>query len=131
MPNYLEVLIREINESSDDDDKITCVIADENMGWAVKVAKKMKIPAAAFWTASVWLRTVHLHLEQMIETGILDSEGFIIPTVLVIAVCCNSSRNEVFFSGGRSGELTNNILHMIYISIRMLANMVDISLLED
>ncbi|XP_026413855.1 UDP-glycosyltransferase 83A1-like [Papaver somniferum] len=74
MPNYLEVLIREINESSDDDDKITCVIADENMGWAVKVAKKMKIPAAAFWTASVWLRTVHLHLEQMIETGILDSE---------------------------------------------------------
>ncbi|RZC83714.1 hypothetical protein C5167_046508 [Papaver somniferum] len=75
MPNYLEVLIREINESTDDDDKITCVIADENMGWAVKVAKKMKIPVASFWTASVWLRTVHLHLEQMIETGILGSEG--------------------------------------------------------
>ncbi|KAI3983613.1 hypothetical protein MKX01_000625 [Papaver californicum] len=75
MPNYLEVLIREINESSDDDNKITCVIADENMGWAVKVAKKMKIPAAAFWTASAGLRTVHLHLEQMIEKGILDSEG--------------------------------------------------------
>ncbi|KAI3983403.1 hypothetical protein MKX01_013470 [Papaver californicum] len=75
MPNYLEVLIRDINVSSDDDDKITCVIADENMGWAVKVAKKMKIPVAAFWTASAGLRTVHLHLEQMIETGILDSEG--------------------------------------------------------
>ncbi|KAI3835077.1 hypothetical protein MKX03_016763 [Papaver bracteatum] len=73
MPSYLEVLIREINESSDD--RITCVIADEHMGWAVRVAKKMKIPVAGFWTAAAGLRTVHLHLQQMIETGILNSDG--------------------------------------------------------
>ncbi|KAI3995870.1 hypothetical protein MKX01_042463 [Papaver californicum] len=73
MPSYLEVLIREINESSDD--KITCVIADEHMGWAVRVVKKMKIPVAGFWTAAAGLRTIHLHLKQMIETGILNSDG--------------------------------------------------------
>ncbi|KAF6146433.1 hypothetical protein GIB67_037733 [Kingdonia uniflora] len=46
MPTYLEDLIGKINGSSDS--KITCVIADEFMGWAVGVVKKMRIAQASF-----------------------------------------------------------------------------------
>ncbi|OVA00785.1 UDP-glucuronosyl/UDP-glucosyltransferase [Macleaya cordata] len=73
MPGYLEGLIGEINGYNDG--KITCIIADENMGWAVRVAKKMGIPIAVFWPAAVGLRTLILHIPQLIEEGILDSDG--------------------------------------------------------
>ncbi|MCL7039493.1 hypothetical protein MKW94_012834 [Papaver nudicaule] len=62
-----------MNESNDS--KITCIIADENMGWVVKVAKKMGILVALFWPASVGLRALILHIPQLIETGVLDTNG--------------------------------------------------------
>ncbi|OVA00784.1 UDP-glucuronosyl/UDP-glucosyltransferase [Macleaya cordata] len=73
MPGYLEELIQETNKS--DGSKITCIIADETMGWAVKVAKKMGIPQAVFWTSAVGTRTAILHIPQLIEAGILGSDG--------------------------------------------------------
>ena len=38
-----------------DGDKITCIIADETMGWVLEIAKKMRIKVAAFWPASALL----------------------------------------------------------------------------
>ncbi|KAF8378797.1 hypothetical protein HHK36_030146 [Tetracentron sinense] len=73
MPSYLEELIAKINESSKD--KITCIIADEYMGWAVKVAKKMGIPQAAFWPANACLRALLVLIPQLIEEGIIDAYG--------------------------------------------------------
>ncbi|RZC58521.1 hypothetical protein C5167_005831 [Papaver somniferum] len=73
MPGYLEELIGDINESNDC--KITCIIADENMGWVVPVARKMGIPVALFWPASVGLRALILHIPHLIGSGILDSDG--------------------------------------------------------
>ncbi|KAI3835076.1 hypothetical protein MKX03_016762 [Papaver bracteatum] len=70
MPAYLKELIGDINECSDS--KITCIIADENMGWVVPVAKKMGILVALFWPAAVALI---LHIPKLIESGILDSDG--------------------------------------------------------
>ncbi|XP_027158431.1 UDP-glycosyltransferase 83A1-like [Coffea eugenioides] len=36
-----------------DGDKITCIIANETMGWVLEIAKKMRINVAAFWPALV------------------------------------------------------------------------------
>ncbi|KAL7256584.1 hypothetical protein ACSBR1_010508 [Camellia fascicularis] len=41
MPGKLEELIEKINGS--DNDKITCIIADQLLGWALEVAEKMQI----------------------------------------------------------------------------------------
>ncbi|KAF8378787.1 hypothetical protein HHK36_030136 [Tetracentron sinense] len=73
MPGYLEKLITKINKSFKD--KITCIIADENMAWAVQVAKKMGIPSAVFWPASASLRALLLHIPKLIEEGIIDANG--------------------------------------------------------
>ena len=32
--------------------EITCMVADQGLGWAFDVARKAGIPAAAFWAAS-------------------------------------------------------------------------------
>ncbi|KAF8378814.1 hypothetical protein HHK36_030163 [Tetracentron sinense] len=73
MPSRLEGLIEKINESSKD--KITCIIADETMGWTVKIAKKMGIPLAAFWSSSVCLRAQILLIPKLIEEGVIDANG--------------------------------------------------------
>ncbi|KAF8017351.1 hypothetical protein BT93_H2519 [Corymbia citriodora subsp. variegata] len=53
MPAKLEDLIRDIEEK--EGPKITCLVADGNMGWALQVARKMNIPRAVFWPASAAL----------------------------------------------------------------------------
>ncbi|XP_058070353.1 UDP-glycosyltransferase 83A1-like [Magnolia sinica] len=74
MPHGLEALIRKINES--DHDKISCIIADGTMGWAVEVAVKMGIRAAAVWTVTVSLCALLFHIPKLIEDGIIDTDGF-------------------------------------------------------
>lgn len=73
MPGYLEELIQKINES--DHDMITCIIADECVGWAVQIAKKMGIPSAAFWIFSAGYRALILNIPRLIEEGIIDANG--------------------------------------------------------
>ncbi|KAF8370114.1 hypothetical protein HHK36_031853 [Tetracentron sinense] len=73
MPSYLEELIEEVNESGKD--KITCIIADEHMGLAVKVAKKLGIPQAAFWPTNACLRALIIRIPELIEAGVIDANG--------------------------------------------------------
>ncbi|KAL7221430.1 hypothetical protein ACSBR1_023396 [Camellia fascicularis] len=42
----------EDENESDMDEKISCVITDESLGWALEVAEKMGIRWAAFWSAA-------------------------------------------------------------------------------
>ena len=46
MPMKLEQLVNDINRQ--EDDRITCVIANESMGWALEVVEKLKIVKVAF-----------------------------------------------------------------------------------
>ncbi|XP_054803907.1 UDP-glycosyltransferase 83A1-like isoform X2 [Prosopis cineraria] len=71
MPKKLEKLIQEINES--DSVKITCVIADGAMGWALEVAEKMGIHRAVFWSASALLLAMVLSITKLLHDGIIDS----------------------------------------------------------
>ncbi|KAK3006471.1 hypothetical protein RJ639_017750 [Escallonia herrerae] len=73
MPGKLEELIETINGTQDD--KITCVIADDSMAWAIKVAEKMGIKRAAFWPASAALLATILSVPKLIDEEIINNNG--------------------------------------------------------
>ncbi|KAM1358178.1 hypothetical protein ACFX1Q_045168 [Malus domestica] len=74
MPGKLEELIEKINNRGEGD-KITCVIADQAIGWALEIAVKMKIKAAAFWPASAAVLALKLSIPELIYEGIIDNDG--------------------------------------------------------
>ncbi|GFY86982.1 UDP-Glycosyltransferase superfamily protein [Actinidia rufa] len=74
MPRKLEELIEQVNRS--DNNKITCIVADGSMGWVLEVAEKMQIiRRAAFWLAAVALFALGINIPELIDDGIIDSDG--------------------------------------------------------
>ncbi|CAH1413199.1 unnamed protein product [Lactuca virosa] len=73
MPGKLEGLIETINEENSN--KVTCIIADGCMGWAIRVAKKRGISRAAFWPASVCTLASVLSYQKLIDDGIINNNG--------------------------------------------------------
>ncbi|XP_022741215.1 UDP-glycosyltransferase 83A1-like [Durio zibethinus] len=73
MPGELKELIEKINRL--EDDEITCVIADVNMGWALEVAAELGIPGAAFWPASALVLAFLFSTEKLIEDEVIDENG--------------------------------------------------------
>ena len=73
MPGELKELIKRINIL--EDDKITCVIADVNMGWALEVAAELGIPGAAFWPASAVLFALIFSTEKLLDDQVIDENG--------------------------------------------------------
>ncbi|KAK6155023.1 hypothetical protein DH2020_009271 [Rehmannia glutinosa] len=78
-PVKLESLIVKINEE-EGGDKITCVIADATMAWALEVAEKLGIRRAAFWTAAAAVLAVSLNIPKLISDGIMDGDGPLLAT---------------------------------------------------
>ena len=57
-----------------DKNKISCVIANGTMGWAVDVAKRMGIKVGVVWFASAaTLASIH-SIPRLIDDGILNKE---------------------------------------------------------
>ncbi|XP_057492323.1 UDP-glycosyltransferase 83A1-like [Actinidia eriantha] len=74
MPGKLEELIEQVNRS--DNNKITCIVADGSMGWVLEVAERMQIiKRAAFWPAAVALFALGINVPELIDDGIIDSDG--------------------------------------------------------
>ncbi|XP_022863039.1 UDP-glycosyltransferase 83A1-like isoform X3 [Olea europaea var. sylvestris] len=73
MPGELVALIQRINGS--ESEKVSCLIADVTMAWALEVAEEMGIKKAAFWPAAVALLALILEIPRLTEDGILDSDG--------------------------------------------------------
>nr|GEV29464.1 UDP-glycosyltransferase 83A1-like [Tanacetum cinerariifolium] len=73
MPSKLEELIKTINK--DDKNKVTCVIVDGSMGWAIRVAKKMGIRVASFWSASAATLATIMSFQKLIDDGIINDNG--------------------------------------------------------
>ncbi|KAJ0098806.1 hypothetical protein Patl1_21698 [Pistacia atlantica] len=73
MPGELEKLIEEINRV--EEEKIVCVIADGNVEFAIRVAEKMKIKKAAFWSLAAASLALLYNVPKMIDEGIIDSDG--------------------------------------------------------
>ncbi|KAL3748572.1 hypothetical protein ACJRO7_009756 [Eucalyptus globulus] len=57
------------------DERVTCVVADETIGWAFDVAKSMGIKAAMFWPNAVPGLALTLSIPQLIEAGVIDVCG--------------------------------------------------------
>ncbi|XP_027107406.1 UDP-glycosyltransferase 83A1 [Coffea arabica] len=81
MPANLECLIKSINQS--DSDKITCIIADETMGWALEIAKKMRIKAVDFWPASASVLAQIFGIPKLMDDGIISSTGTVLKNQMV------------------------------------------------
>ncbi|XVF58417.1 hypothetical protein PTKIN_Ptkin07bG0065100 [Pterospermum kingtungense] len=73
MPEKLKELINKINRL--EDDKITCVIADVNMGVALEVAAELGIPGAAFWPASALTLALLFSTKKLIDDQVMDEYG--------------------------------------------------------
>lgn len=82
MPGYLEELITKIN-GSNEEDKITCVIADFSMVWALEIAAKLSIAGAGFLTASGQLLAEILHIPQLIEDGVFAADGTLMKSEMI------------------------------------------------
>ena len=77
MPEKLEQLIETINGSAskNTNDKITYVVSDVNMGWAMKVAAKKGIGGAVFCISSAAILFHLMSITKLIRNGTMDSES--------------------------------------------------------
>ncbi|KAF7069189.1 hypothetical protein CFC21_074853 [Triticum aestivum] len=64
---YRALLLRMVD--SDDDDAVTCVIADGVMPFAVSVAEELGVPALAFRTESACGFLAYLSVPRLLELG--------------------------------------------------------------
>ncbi|CAL5325905.1 unnamed protein product [Camellia sinensis] len=78
MPRKVEELIREINGSEEEGEKISCIVADQSLGWAMEVGKKVGIKQAAFLPAAAALLVLGFSIPKLIDDGLIDQDG--IPT---------------------------------------------------
>ncbi|KAK6255925.1 UDP-glucuronosyl/UDP-glucosyltransferase - like 10 [Theobroma cacao] len=72
MPKELKQLIEKTNRL---EDKITCVVADVNVGWALEVAAELGIHGAAFWPGSALLLSLTFSLQKLMDDGVIDANG--------------------------------------------------------
>ncbi|GAV65694.1 UDPGT domain-containing protein [Cephalotus follicularis] len=101
MPGKLEELINKLQ-----DDKITCVIADESMGWALEVADRLKIRRVAFWPAAAAMLALKLCVPKLIDDGIIENDGTIIKKQMIQLSPTMPSMNTVNFPWACFDELT-------------------------
>ena len=73
MPGKLQQLINRINMSGEE--RITGIITDWSMGWALEVAEKMNIRRAIFWPASTAVLCSMLSISKLLNDGIIDNDG--------------------------------------------------------
>nr|AYR16613.1 UDP-glucosyltransferase UGT83N1 [Polygala tenuifolia] len=73
-PAMLEKIIQEIN-GSDREGKVTAMIADLHMGWALEVADKMGIKGSIFWPSSAAFLAVEFSIPNLIDQKVIDNDG--------------------------------------------------------
>lgn len=73
MPGKFEELIEEINGANGD--QITCVLADQSLGWALEIADQKAIKRAAFCPAAAALLVLGFSIPKLIDEGIVANDG--------------------------------------------------------
>ncbi|KAG6660201.1 UDP-glycosyltransferase 83A1-like [Carya illinoinensis] len=73
MPGKLEELIDRISGSNGEE--ITCVLADQSIGWALEIAEKKGIRRAAFCPAAAALLVLVFNIPNLIRDGIIADDG--------------------------------------------------------
>ena len=75
MPCALEKVIRDINALDGGSNRITGIIADLNMAWALEIAQKLGIKGALLNPSSAAVFALEENMQKLIEDGITDSNG--------------------------------------------------------
>lgn len=76
MPGKVEELIDcLINNGSESNEKISCVLADQSIGWALDIAEKKGIRRAAFCPAAAAQLVHAFSIPKLIESGIIEKNG--------------------------------------------------------
>jgi len=72
MPPRLEALLVADDERLG---RVTCVVVDAGMSWALDAVKRRGLPAAALWPASAAVLAVLLGAKTLIRDGVIDDDG--------------------------------------------------------
>ncbi|KAG0547046.1 hypothetical protein BDA96_01G045600 [Sorghum bicolor] len=72
MPPRLEALLVADDERLG---RVTCVVVDAGMSWALDAVKRRELPAAALWPASAAVLAVLLGAKTLIRDGVIDDDG--------------------------------------------------------
>ncbi|CAK7340721.1 unnamed protein product [Dovyalis caffra] len=76
MPLHVEEFIKKANQpESQSDEKITSVIADLVVAWALDIANKMGLKGALFLSSAPGIVPMLLQISHLVEAGIVDTEG--------------------------------------------------------
>lgn len=72
MPLRLDALL-----DADDErlGRVTCVVVDVGMSWALDAVKRRGLPAAALWPASAAVLAVLFGAKKLIRDGVIDDDG--------------------------------------------------------
>ncbi|KAM0039850.1 putative 7-deoxyloganetin glucosyltransferase [Helianthus debilis subsp. tardiflorus] len=89
MPTKLEELINDINKN--DDEKITCIVADYCMGWVLRVARKMGIRLALFCPSSAAVLAVTMSLQKLMDDQVINGRSGKDAAEAADHIICNSS----------------------------------------
>ncbi|KAH6761003.1 hypothetical protein C2S51_017952 [Perilla frutescens var. frutescens] len=74
MPATLKDLIESIN-TSNPNEKVSCIIVDLSFGWIMEIAQNMGVEAVGFSVASMAATAIMLHIPKLLEAGLLDTNG--------------------------------------------------------
>ncbi|CAK9186015.1 unnamed protein product [Ilex paraguariensis] len=104
MPTKLQELIEKITVS--ENDQITCVIADESMGWALEVAERMGIRRAVFWPAAAATLALIFSTPKLIDDGFINNHGTPIKNQMIQLSPSMPSINTTNLAWACIGDLT-------------------------
>nr|KYP41622.1 Cytokinin-O-glucosyltransferase 2 [Cajanus cajan] len=82
MPTSLEKLIEDIHGKGED--RISFIVADFCMAWAMDVAAKLGIKGAIFWPASAAVFATMYNIPKLIDDGVINSDGSMLTTTKTI-----------------------------------------------
>lgn len=56
-------------------DQISCVIADQSLGWALEIAEKKALKRAAFCRGAAALLVLGFSIPKLIDEGVIGNDG--------------------------------------------------------
>ncbi|XP_057756697.1 UDP-glycosyltransferase 83A1-like [Arachis stenosperma] len=75
MPCALENLIRDIDSIDGGSNRVTAIVSDLNMAWALEIAHKLGIKGALINPSSAAVFALQDNMQKLIDDGIMDANG--------------------------------------------------------
>ncbi|ESQ49901.1 hypothetical protein EUTSA_v10020693mg [Eutrema salsugineum] len=75
MPTKVEELIKNMISETSGGTIISCVVADQSLGWAIEIAAKFGIRRAAFCPAAAASMVLGFSIQKLVDDGLIDCDG--------------------------------------------------------